>query len=91
MKTFSWYDHQKKVFTCFSANVGAMFWNQTTLGAIFVQIFREFARGFSEFARIINKSELLGWVNQNFWGELPASYTTVITSVSHIHCGCVGK
>ena len=36
-------DLQKKVFVCFSQTLGAIFWSQTTLGAIFVRIFRDFA------------------------------------------------
>jgi len=33
-----WCNHQNKVFMCFYANLGAMFWSQTTLGAIFTGI-----------------------------------------------------
>jgi len=45
--------HPKKVFMCFSGTVGCHFWNQTTLAANFAQIF-------SDFARIFDKSKLLG-------------------------------
>jgi len=48
MKTFLWYDLQVKVFMCFLEILGAIFSNQTTLGAIFAQIFSEFARVFDK-------------------------------------------
>jgi len=78
MKTFfGMTSKEKKVFMCFSANVGYPFWNQRTLGAIFAPILRDFAQilpGFSGF--------LPGFsTNENFWGCActscsPTSYTT---------------
>ena len=44
MKTFFWCDLQKKVFMCFFANLGVIFWSQTTLGAIYSRIFRNLLR-----------------------------------------------
>ena len=41
------------VSLCFSANVGRIFQNETTLGAIFVWIFRVFAQIFQDFVEII--------------------------------------
>ena len=56
----------------FSANVGTIFWSQTTLGPIFSWIFMDFDQIFRDVIRIST--------NQNFWGCActPASYTTAI-------------
>jgi len=48
-----------KGFHVVSANVGCRFWNQTTLGPIFDQIFSDFAQIFRDFAHIFDKSKLL--------------------------------
>jgi len=64
----------KKVCICFAADVDAIFWSQTTLGAIFARIFRDialifrdfawifrnFVQIFRDFARTFDKSKLLG-------------------------------
>jgi len=62
MKTLFWCDIQKrKRPSCvFLQLLGAIFGNQTTLGAIFARILRDFAPIFRDFDRISNKSELLG-------------------------------
>jgi len=53
MKTFFWCDLQKRSPCVFLQTLGAIFWSQTTLGAIFTRIFRDFAQ-------IFRKSKLLG-------------------------------
>jgi len=57
-RPFFWCDLQK--WSCFSANVGYRIWSQTTLGAIFAQIFRYFAKIFRDFQRerILNNQNL---------------------------------
>ena len=63
-------DPKKWSSLVFLQTLGAIFWSQTTLGAIFAQIFSDFAQIFRDFARIST--------NQNFWGCacIPVSYTT---------------
>jgi len=53
IKTFFWIDLQKRSSCVFLQTLGAIFLSQTTLGAIFGQICRDFAQIFS-------KSKLLG-------------------------------
>ena len=72
MKTLFWYDLQKRSSLYFSANVGRHFWNQTTLGPIFARVIRDFAR-------IFDKTKLLGvrlhphplqhWVISTYFAE----------------------
>jgi len=48
-----------KAIICFSTNVGAILWKQTTLGAIFGRIFSDFAQVFRDLPGFLT--------NQNFW------------------------
>ena len=67
-KDLFWCDLQKKVFVCFSANVGRHFFKTNNVGhqifarifKNFAQIFTDFSRIFSNFSRIFDKSKLLG-------------------------------
>jgi len=80
---------RRSLFVVFFANVGEIFWGQTTLSATFARIFLGFVGnlpGFSgilpRFSRILPKfSKILPWfsTNQNFWecACTPASYTAV--------------
>jgi len=66
-QNFFWDDLQKRGFHMILQKLVGIFSNQTTLGAIFSQIFRDFARIFTDFAqiskyfaRIFTKSKHLG-------------------------------
>jgi len=66
-RPFSWCDLQKWSALVFLQTLGAIFRSQTTLGAIFAQIFsdfvrifRDFVQIFRDFARIFDKSKILG-------------------------------
>jgi len=51
MKIFFWYDLQNSPDVFFQT-LGAIFLNQTTLGAISAQIFKDFAKIFKDFAQM---------------------------------------
>jgi len=51
MKIFFWYDLQNSPDVLFQT-LGAIFLNQTTLGAISAQIFKDFAKIFKDFAQM---------------------------------------
>jgi len=48
MKTFFWYDIQKKVFMCFSENVGCHFLKSSNIGRDFCPNFQRFCSDFRQ-------------------------------------------
>jgi len=77
-KTFLWYDLQRRSSCAFLQTLGTNFSNQTTLGAIFSWICRDFAQIFKDFTEFST--------NRNFWRCACTSPPTALHLFMATHC-----